>query len=44
MTADDDPANVLTRLEELAESLTKIGITMPESQVYARFASPLPPK
>lgn len=30
ITVDDNPANVLTRLEELPESLTKIGITTTE--------------
>lgn len=38
MTVDDNPANVLMKLEELAESLTKSGITITESQVHGRFA------
>lgn len=44
MTVDDKPKNVLTKLEELAESLTKRRTTMPKSQVHARFASLLPPE
>lgn len=44
VTLHDNPANVMMRLEKLAESLTKSGLAMPESQVYARFASLCPPE
>lgn len=44
MTVDDNMANVLKGLEEIAKSLATSAITIPESRVYALLASLLPPE